>query len=128
MHFHQTRVTDPQTGPLWARTRYRARYPSQTHPLPLLLTAPPTGEILAAPHAKVLRPSHLWLSCCISLLPEPGRGMACCFLASLLLRVTAIAVAAPLSHPDAPSKPLDATLSATRFAATAGTAVWQAVD
>jgi hypothetical protein len=29
----------------------------QTRPLPLLLVALPTGEILATPHAKVLRPS-----------------------------------------------------------------------
>jgi hypothetical protein len=75
----RTRVTDLLTAPLWARTHYHTHYPSQTHPLPLLLT-----------HAKLLRPSNRGLPCRIPSLPAANCGPS--------LPLVLLHTAAPLSH------------------------------
>jgi hypothetical protein len=58
-------------------------------PFPLLIAAPPDGEILATPHAKVLRPSHRDM---------PHRIPSSCYAGRLLSR--------PLHHHDAGAKHL----------------------
>jgi hypothetical protein len=61
-------------------------------PFPLLLAAPPAGEISATPHAKVLRPSHRGLP---RRIPSPATSPAGHCQAALSPR-TAAATASPL--------------------------------